>query len=82
MRFLTVFFFLFSFISFGQKLLNYPTPFEKGNGNQSTTYDECIAYYKELDANFESIQLFEKGKTDSGKPLHIVVFSENKNFKS
>ncbi len=24
--------------------------------------------------------MIEKGKTDSGKPLHIVIFSENKNF--
>ncbi len=80
MRFLNISLLFFSIVSFGQKLPNYPTPFEKGNGNQSTTYDECIAYYKALDANFESIQLFEKDKTDSGKPLHIVVFSENKNF--
>ncbi|GEC79187.1 hypothetical protein FAQ01_20570 [Flavobacterium aquatile] len=65
---------------FSQKPVSLQTPFEKGNGNQSTTYDECIRYYQDLDANYSTIQMIEKGKTDSGKPLHIVIFSENKNF--
>ena len=28
------------------------TPFEKGNKNQSTTYEECISFYQILDKNF------------------------------
>ncbi|MFD2892688.1 hypothetical protein ACFS5J_11770 [Flavobacterium chuncheonense] len=69
--------FLISIISFSQ---NLKTPYEKGNGNQSTTYTECIAFYKNLDSQFESIKMQEMGVTDSGEPLHIVTFSENKNF--
>lgn len=80
MRFLKLIFVLLSISSFSQNKILYPTPFEKGNGNQSTTYNECIEYYQHLDQNFATIQMVEKGKTDSGKPLHIVIFSENKNF--
>ncbi len=75
------FFFLFlSAISFAQVKTDLKTPYEKGNGNQSTTYDECISYYKNLDTQFETISMKEMGLTDSGEPLHIVTFSENKNL--
>ena len=80
MRFLKLLIVLLSISSFSQNKILFPTPFEKGNGNQSTTYNECIQYYQDLDENFATIQMIEKGKTDSGKPLHIVLFSENKNF--
>lgn len=59
---------------------NQLTPFEKGNKNQSTTYEECISFYEVLDTNSNKIEMKTMGLTDSGKPLHIVVFSENKNF--
>ena len=79
MRFF-LFLILVSIPSFAQINPTLQTPFEKGNGNQSTTYEECISFYENLDDNFSTIQMIEKGKTDSGKPLHIVIFSENKNF--
>ena len=59
---------------------NQVTPFEKGNKNQSTTYEECISFYQLLDTNSDKIEMKTMGLTDSGKPLHIVVFSENKDF--
>ncbi|HCQ14586.1 M14 family metallopeptidase [Flavobacterium sp.] len=80
MRFLKLLIVLLSISSFSQNKILLPTPFEKGNGNQSTTYQECIQYYQDLDATYATIQMVEKGKTDSGKSLHIVIFSENKNF--
>ena len=58
------------------------TPFEKGNKNQSTTYEECISFYQILDSNSDKIEMRTMGLTDSGKPLHIVVFSENKEDSS
>lgn len=64
-------------LTFAQDL---KTPFEKGNGNQSTTYEECIAFYKNLATIFQTIQVDEMGLTDSGENLHIVTFSDNKNF--
>lgn len=74
--------YLFCFISttlcFAQQ--NWITTFENGTGNQSATYEECIAFYKKLDAAFETITLQEMGMTDSGKPLHLILFSAAKNF--
>jgi hypothetical protein len=71
---------LFTSLCFAQVKTDLKTPYEKGNGNQSTTYEECIAYYITLDNTFETIKMQEMGLTDSGEPLHIITFSENKNF--
>lgn len=70
-------FIVFSTICYSQ---NLKTPFENGNGNQTATYQECIAYYTSLASQFETIQMQEMGLTDSGEPLHIISFSANKNF--
>ena len=56
------------------------TPFEKGNGNQSATYKECIDFYTALDKQFKTISMLQKGETDCGKNLHIVAFSADGNF--
>ena len=58
----------------------YQTRFEKSGGKQTPTYEEGIAFYKLLAKNFPQIQISEKGLTDSGKPLHLVLYSRNKNF--
>lgn len=72
---------LFMFTSLLVNAQNNPlTPYEKGNKNQSTTYEECISFYQLLDSNSDKIEMKTMGLTDSGKPLHIVVFSDNKNF--
>ena len=75
----SILFLLFFSVSLnGQNKLQ--TPFEKGNGNQSTTYEECISFYEKLDQNSDEISMMKLGETDSGKPLHVVIFSSNKNF--
>lgn len=56
------------------------TPYEKGNGNQTATYEETIAYYKVMTKNFKEVTLLEYGTTDSGKPLHLVVLDTNSDF--
>lgn len=58
----------------------YQTPYEKGNGNQTATYAETITFFRLLDSQFESIQMLEMGPTDSGEPLHIVIYNPEKNF--
>lgn len=73
-----IFFLLLSNIAFCQT--DWKTTFEKGNGNQSVTYEDCIAYYQKLDAYFETVQMQEMGLTDSGKPLHIITFSADQDF--
>ena len=62
------------------KEYDFETVFEKSGGTQTPTYPEVIKYYEELDDAFTSIQLREFGKTDSGEPLHLAVFSPNDNF--
>ena len=57
---------------FGQK---WQTVFEKTAGKETVTYEQCIRYYKELDASFTSIQIKEFGISDAGYPLHLVLFS-------
>jgi len=48
--------------------------------NESVTYDEAIAYYQKLDKEFKTARLFTYGMTDIGKPLHLFVISNNKDF--
>jgi hypothetical protein len=65
---------------FAQNKPMYTTPYEKGNGNQTATYQETIAYFDKLDKDFETIQMFPIGHDDNGMPLHVVLYSADKNF--
>src|SRR5690606_17289855 len=58
------------------------TPYEQGNGNQTTTYGEMTAYYEALDRAFETISVENFGQDDNGEPIRAVVFtpSNNKNL--
>jgi hypothetical protein len=80
MRLFTILLLLFSTTVFAQKDNNYKTFFEKGNGNQSATYQETIAYYSLLSKGFPSIKIEEMGLTDSGERLHLVLFDRDKKF--
>jgi hypothetical protein len=60
----------------------FTTPFEKSNGNQTATYFECIQFYKSLAKNFSTIKILTGDTTDSGYPLHLILFSADKNFNS
>ena len=69
-------------ILFSSNLLfaqDFKTPYEKGNGNQTTTYEEMVKYYENLDQNFESITVQNFGKDDNGEPIKVVVFDPSKN---
>jgi len=57
----------------------YQTAFE-ANDNYSASYQEGIDYYNILANDFDEIQMNAFGMTDSGKPLHEVIISANKNF--
>jgi hypothetical protein len=58
----------------------YKTRFEISGGKQTPAYDEGIAFYQLLAKNFPTIQMKAKGLTDSGKPLHLVLYSKSKQF--
>ncbi len=60
----------------------FATPFEKSNGKQTATYFECIAFYKSLSASFSSIKILTGDTTDAGYPLHVILFSADKNFNA
>ncbi len=51
---------------FCQVQLNY-------ENNQTPTYDEVIAIYKNLGGKYESAQLLTMGSTDSGRDLHLFL---------
>ncbi len=61
----------------GQSL---PTPYESGNGNQTTTYDDCIAWYRKLDKTYPQARLDSIGLTDIGRPLHLVILDTDEAF--
>lgn len=71
---------LFPAALFAQNKPMYTTPYEKGNGIQTATYQETIAYFEKLDKDFETIQIFPIGQDDNGMPLHVVLYSADKNF--
>jgi hypothetical protein len=49
----------------------YPTPYESGNQNQTTTWENCISFYKKLARDFPQILRFEEiGVSDNGLPMH------------
>jgi hypothetical protein len=55
---------------------HWATPFEQGNGNQSTTWHDCIAFHERLAHAFPQWLRFEEvGRSDSGRPIHAGVFS-------
>jgi len=53
----------------------FQTPFEKGNGNQTVTYDEMNSYYQNLAKNFNTIQYLKKGEDDNGKAIYVVIYN-------
>ena len=78
MKKITLLFLVQTVFSFAQ---DFKTPYEKGNGNQTTTYEEMVKFYDDLDKNFESISVVEKGKDDNGEPIRVVIFNISKTKK-
>ena len=56
------------------------TVFEKSKGKQTATYFEVIQYYKQLSKRSSLIKIEERGLTDAGYPLHLVLISSDKIF--
>lgn len=54
------------------------TPFELGNANQTTTWQDCIAFYEKLAARFPQVLHFTQiGLSDSGIPMHAGVITSD-----
>ena len=56
------------------------TPYEKGNGNQTTTYAEMLQFFDALDKKHESIKVETMGEDDNGEPIKLVLFSADGTF--
>lgn len=59
----------------------YPTPFELGDGWDTTDYPNAIAYYQRLAEFRDQLTIQEFGKTDSGKPLSLVLVTGKQAIK-
>ncbi|KQN37265.1 hypothetical protein ASE92_20225 [Pedobacter sp. Leaf41] len=68
-------FLILSFETMAQKI-----PFENGGKKETTTYDAAIAYYENIAKNYPQAKLLTYGSTDFGKPLHLLVLSQDKVF--
>ena len=76
-------FFLISCGSKQEKISkDFTTVFEKSNKTETATYDEIIEFYSQLSDSYSSVTMYQMGKTDSGKPLHLVTFNPNRSFES
>ncbi|WP_312194699.1 M14 family zinc carboxypeptidase [Epilithonimonas vandammei] len=71
MKNLSILFILISAFAQSQML----TPYEKGNGNQTTTFDEMRKFYQELSKQYPSISYETKGEDDNGAPIDVVIFN-------
>ncbi|MDQ3141252.1 MAG: hypothetical protein M3Q56_03285 [Bacteroidota bacterium] len=58
---------------------NFQTPSEKDT-NHTTTYIECIEFYKKLAQHFDEIKIISAGASDIGDPIYTVIISENLDF--
>lgn len=76
---------IFSSCSMAQKTTsspnnNFPIPFDT-NTNQTVTYQEGIELLNKLSAAYpQFLQVNEFGMTDSGEPLHEIIFEANGKF--
>jgi len=48
--------------------------------NTTPTWQQCIDFYKMLDKKYEEASLIDMGKTDAGKPLHLLILNRQKVF--
>lgn len=74
---ITFIFFLAVPLAYGQSPL---TTFEKSNYQSTSTYKEGMAFYTALAINHKQIIIEEKGATDAGIPLHLVLISKDGDF--
>jgi hypothetical protein len=59
----------------------YPTPYEQGNKNQTTQWQQCIDFYQQLAKDFPKVLQFEQiGISDNGIPMHAGVVTSDAVF--
>ena len=59
----------------------YLTPYELGNQNQTTTWENCIPFYEKLATDFPQVLRFMQiGLSDNGIPMHAGVITADAEF--
>lgn len=54
------------------------TPYECGNRNQTTSWEACINFYKQLESRYPTVLRFiEIGTSDGGAPIHAGVVTSD-----
>ncbi|MCC5938173.1 MAG: hypothetical protein JJU34_12915 [Lunatimonas sp.] len=77
---------LFTLLLFAAMLVDgygqqaYTTRFESSGGLETPEYSEVVAYFQQLATDFDAIEMVEKGMTDAGFPLHVVLYDPRKQF--
>lgn len=69
-----------SFVNLIAQKNEFTTVFEQTNGKETATYVQVIDFYYRLSKAYPMIKVIEKGSTDSGLPLHLVLLNPDKNF--
>ncbi len=59
---------------------NYLTLFEQTEGKETPLYADVIQYFENLVNDFEEVKIVEMGMTDSGFPLHVVLYDPKQVF--
>jgi len=72
--------FIFLSVTFTSYTQDYRTIFETSKGKETATYQQTIDFYSILADRYPQISLIEIGMTDSGIPLHLVVYNSDKIF--
>ncbi|MBD8491094.1 hypothetical protein IFO69_20235 [Echinicola sp. CAU 1574] len=80
MKKFTLIVFLLALIIKAYSQEKYITQFESSKGMETPEYEEIIQYYKLLAEDFEEVEIKEMGPTDSGKPLHLVIYDKKGDF--
>ncbi|OIQ39998.1 MAG: hypothetical protein BM563_03765 [Bacteroidetes bacterium MedPE-SWsnd-G1] len=61
-------------------LYTFETAFEQSGGTQTATYEQTILFYENLASKYPEITIRKVGTTDSGLPLHLVIFDNEQVF--
>ncbi len=59
---------------------DFTTIYDKSNGVKTPTYDQVIHFYSELARYSDAVEILEMGETDSGMPLHLVLYNAEGDF--
>lgn len=60
--------------------LNASSQHDAFTGNTTVTWHDCISIFSKIDESSDIVHLQEMGKTDIGKPLHLLVINKEKEF--